>query len=345
MLDQFCKMSEDSNYLSAMKQFDIITVGSITQDVFLRSPAFKVRHDRSMVTGKSQSLPLGVKIDVEDMTVCSGGGASNAAATFARQNFRVAYVGRVGKDDAGITVLRELRGHGVVTDYVRRDPSRPTGYSVILSTPFHGRTILSHRGASSALSKRDIPSDVKAGWWYVTALGGNVGLLRHIVRTARSRGGMVMVNPGWDELRQYKPVIDLLRKSAIVMMNKEEGNLLLGKRSLSLHAVARLLARMLPSQILLLTDGEGGSFVQAGSEWYSAGAHQHLRAVERTGAGDAFGSGFLSGLLRSQGDIPTALQWGTANAESVIQVIGAKNGLLYGPPKRAVLLRVRRGTT
>ncbi len=325
-----------------MKQFDIITVGSITQDVFLRSPAFKVRHDRSMVTGRSQSLPLGVKIDVRDMTICSGGGASNAAATFAHQGFRVAYVGRVGNDDAGTTVLRELRHHAVVTDYVRRDPSRPTAYSVILSTPFHGRTILSHRGASSALSRRDIPSNVRAGWWYITALGGDVGLLRHIIGTARSRHGGVMVNPGWDELRQRQSIVGLLRTCAVVMMNKEEGNLFVGSRGLGVGSLIRKLSKILPTSILVLTDGEHGSSVRAGQDIYFAGAHTNIRAVERTGAGDAFGSGFLSGLLRSKGDISVALQWGTANSEAVIQKIGAKNGLLNGPPKRAVLVRVKR---
>jgi len=48
---------------------------------------------------------------------------------------------------------------------------------------------------------------------------------------------------------------------------------------------------------------------------------------EKTGAGDAFGSGFLSGLLQKN-DIEYAIQLATANATSCIQKIGAKNGLL-----------------
>jgi sugar/nucleoside kinase (ribokinase family) len=49
--------------------------------------------------------------------------------------------------------------------------------------------------------------------------------------------------------------------------------------------------------------------------------------IERTGAGDAFGSGFVSGMIL-ENDIEYAIQLGSANATSVIQEIGAKNGLL-----------------
>lgn len=326
-----------------MSSYDIITVGAITQDVFLRSPAFKVRHDRSMVTGQSQSLPLGVKIEVEDMTIASGGGASNAAATFAHQGFRVAFVGKVGNDDTGTFVLQDLHHHGVQTELVRHHPTLPTGYSVILSTPLHGRTILTHRGASSALTNHDIPSNVHAAWWYVTSLGGKSGLLRHVIQTATSKGNMVMINPGWDELKKRKPMMSLLHECAIVMINKEEGNLLVGSKGAGLRSLGRKLSRKLPASILVLTDGENGSLVRAGNDLYSAGAHKNIRAIERTGAGDAFGSGFLSGLLKSKGDVAVALQWGTANSESVIKKTGAKNGLLHGAPKKSSLVEVRKG--
>jgi len=50
--------------------------------------------------------------------------------------------------------------------------------------------------------------------------------------------------------------------------------------------------------------------------------------VDRTGAGDSFGSGFVSGLIRFEGDIENAIQLGIANANSCLQEQGAKNGLL-----------------
>ena len=52
-----------------------------------------------------------------------------------------------------------------------------------------------------------------------------------------------------------------------------------------------------------------------------------VKVVETTGAGDAFASSFLSGLLKKN-DIKFALKLAIINAESVIQYHGAKNKLL-----------------
>ena len=49
--------------------------------------------------------------------------------------------------------------------------------------------------------------------------------------------------------------------------------------------------------------------------------------VDRTGAGDAFGSAFTSGYIET-GDISHAIQLGTANATSILQEFGATNGIL-----------------
>jgi len=56
--------------------------------------------------------------------------------------------------------------------------------------------------------------------------------------------------------------------------------------------------------------------------------------MERTGAGDGFGSGFVCEYVRS-GDIVKAIQFATANASSVVTMYGAKAGILkkddWGP--------------
>jgi sugar/nucleoside kinase (ribokinase family) len=48
---------------------------------------------------------------------------------------------------------------------------------------------------------------------------------------------------------------------------------------------------------------------------------------ERTGAGDAFASTFVSALALGL-SIPEALSWGPINSMSVVQFVGARRGLL-----------------
>jgi sugar/nucleoside kinase (ribokinase family) len=95
--------------------------------------------------------------------------------------------------------------------------------------------------------------------------------------------------------------------------------------------------------IIVVTRGKKGSIVSDGKYIFEAGIPPVL-AVEATGAGDAYGSGFLSGLLEKN-NIEYAIQLATANATSCTQKIGAKNGLLqkgkWGPwPKVKVNKKV-----
>ncbi len=78
--------------------------------------------------------------------------------------------------------------------------------------------------------------------------------------------------------------------------------------------------------IAIMSKGPEGVAVSDGKNIYSAGIPES-GYTDRTGSGDAFGSGFVSAIMDSR-NIPYAIQLGTANATSTIQKIGAKNGLL-----------------
>src|SRR6267154_751924 len=93
----------------------ILTFGGATQDILLTGKALHARRDvrtRDYV----EQFPLGAKIDVENVYFDTGGGATNAAVTFARQGLQAGFVGKIGHDPAGSEVLRALRREGVSTD-------------------------------------------------------------------------------------------------------------------------------------------------------------------------------------------------------------------------------------
>ena len=77
-----------------------------------------------------------------------------------------------------------------------------------------------------------------------------------------------------------------------------------------------------------MTKGPEGMVVSDGKTLYRAGVPDSP-IVERTGAGDASCSGFIAEYIRS-GDIVKAIQFGTANASSVVAQYGAKAGILNG---------------
>ena len=117
----------------------ILAIGKGTQDVFLRSNEFDP-HTR----GKRvfTELPLGIKMEVEDVVFSTGGNATNVATTFARQGLDSRYMWALGNDSASQAVIAALDAEGVDTRDVLIDGRMQAGYSVILIATNGERTIL-----------------------------------------------------------------------------------------------------------------------------------------------------------------------------------------------------------
>ncbi len=134
-----------------MKHFSVVTIGSATRDVLLRSRAIRIISDDQFSTGEAECFALGSKIEVDDIVFETGGGATNTAVGFSRLGFRVAFMGKIGHTDSrGQALLRELQHEHVTTDLVVKDRRHLTAYSAILLTPRGERTVLVYRGAADS---------------------------------------------------------------------------------------------------------------------------------------------------------------------------------------------------
>jgi ribokinase len=301
----------------------ILTFGGATQDVFLSGKALHARRDvrsRDYV----EQFPLGAKVAVDNLYFDTGGGATNAAVTFARQGLEVGYIGKIGHDPAGAEILRVLRREGVGTERVVYHPRLATGYSTIMLAANGERTILTYRGAGHELAAKDIPiRQLEADWFYITSLAGNLDLLSKLLKHANTRGIQVALDPGNAELAQTKKLRALLPLVAVIKANAEELRTLFGGEDLR-DTVLRA-AGTCP--YVIGTNGPAGSIAATGGRLYQAGQYVNAKAVDRLGAGDAFGSGFVAGIARGLA-MEDAISLASANASSVVSKIGAKTGIL-----------------
>ncbi len=317
--------------------YDIITIGASTRDVFLFSDKFVALKTNKVSTGTSECVALGSKIEIEDVIFTTGGGATNAAATFASLGFRVATITRVGDDSPGKDVVEDLARGGVSTHLVRMIKGGETAYSTLLTMKDGERTVLVYRGTSGNFSAKDIQASIfeQTRWIYLTSLGGNLALSKKIVSQAHDAGVKVAWNPGHEELsvglESFKSVLTMVD---VLIMNKEEGQLLTGKKKIQ----QMFKALRTPGVVHVFTDGTEGSWVQRDELSAHAGT-SGVRAVSRTGAGDAFGSGFVAMFIKTN-DLKEALRVGTLSAESVIQHVGAKRGILKTWPSKRQTERI-----
>lgn len=308
---------------------NIVTFGSATWDIFMRAKEFRIVKNKKFVTGKGICLGSGSKIDIEDIKFSSGGGGINTAATFVKQGFKPFYCGMVGNDLSGGKVIEELKKLGIGTQLITKTSIKATNTSVVLNPNKEDRTILVYRGASELLGKNDIfwSKLKKAKWFYLATLSGLLAdLTDDIVNFAYDNGIKVAFNPGSSQLSLPSEALKkIIKKVDILILNQEEASLLTGIPFKKEKEIFKKIDEICPG-IAVMTKGGQGAVVSDGKYLYKADVLK-TKVVDRTGAGDSFGAGFVSGFIKKD-DIEHAIQLGTANASACISEWGAKNRLL-----------------
>lgn len=306
-----------------------------------------------VATHTEACLPFGSKINIEQIQYDTGGGATNSAATFARLGkFKVAALTSIGADSRGQSVIKALKADNINTALIQTSNRYNTAYSVIISPARSQgeRTILAYRGASKEFNHHKISwRKLRAKAFYVSSLGGDIALLKKILAHAKKIGAQVAWNPGGQEIGRIKNYgLRIKNLVDFLILNREEAAALTGEKFENTKGLLRALARFAPSAIM--TDGPKGAYAVVGKEHRAKSEEQKLYALRPkpyaafyvpsvghqpknlTGAGDAFGSGFLTGWIKSHGDIKYALRLASFNADSVVQHVGAKNGILEKIP-------------
>ena len=303
----------------------IVCLGAALQDVFL------LDHDDFTVStssdGKSyfDNIELGSKIDIDKIYFSTGGGASNAAATFARNDHETIFMGCIANDPAGQAIIDALDQDGIDTSYISYAKRTNTGYSVLLITPTGERTILTCRGASARfglLDHQDLDL-IQPDWLYVSTLRGDMETLERFFTKAKQINCKIMFNPGKLELQNHRKMLGLLSDLSVLLVNKNEASQLVPGTTLE-----ELLSHLHNYvSTVIITNGNQGAIATDGNQVLRIGLYEDVKVKDTTGAGDAFGSGFLAAYAAGK-SFQDSLIFASANSTSVIQQIGAKKGIL-----------------
>lgn len=316
----------------------VLTIGSATQDVFLLSKAFKIIPMPGNPSVLAECITLGVKLDVDDLVIATGGGATNAAVTFAKLGFKAAVMSRIGDDDAGDSIIKELQKHAIDTSLIAVAKKEKTAHSTLLTAEHGERTALIFRGASEHFSEKDIRlSKINHTAVYLTSLGGNLTLAASIAKACKQKGALFIWNPGAHELKAGHGLDPIRKFAKILLVNLEEAQMLSQKSANDPKIQCELLA--LPGSITVVTDGKNGAYARSEKTTWHCRTNG-VTSISSTGAGDAFGSAFTVAIINGM-SIEDALRLGTMNAESVVQHVGAKAGILSAWPKATELSQYR----
>jgi ribokinase len=302
----------------------ILSIGKATQDVFLKSDEFDPYTEGKIAY---THLPLGAKLEVEEVEFATGGNATNVAVTFARQGLHASYMWALGDDPASTSVLTELDAEGVDTTLVVQADRYRAGYSNILLATNGERTILNYRGISADADGK--PLDIYAikdyDWVYPSSLAfAGLGLLAKIIDIAKQHDVKVMLNPAGPELANPDQLKHILEDVDVLCVNKEEMQKL--AEGQTLEELVRHGANL--CDVVIVSDGPNGVIATDGKTVVRAGMYEDVPVIDRTGAGDAFASGFLSQWAIGK-TLEEAIIFASANSTSVVTKVGAKAGILH----------------
>ena len=284
---------------------------------------------------KKLAFELGAKYQVEKIYEVPGGCASNVAQGLARLGIKTACYTKVGNDQTGKWIKKELKKEKVSAKLVEVDRECKSDVSaIVVDQKTKEHIVFFNRESNTKLIVN--PQKIKKTQWiFISALNGqweeNADL---ILARAQKNKIKIAFNPGQRNIKDNpKKVLEIVKNSEIVILNKDEaieilldnfGDLSEEKLNDEIFLIRNIAG--FNKGIVALTDGENGSWVFEDNQIFFSKIKVD-EVVDSLGAGDAFSSGFLSGYLKTA-SVQEALRFGMANSTNVILYYGAKEGML-----------------
>lgn len=307
------------------EKIDFLAIGDLVVDDFIR---LSEAHINGGVDSEKSELCMSFKDKVPfefSKIVYAVGNSANAAVSASRLGLKSALISNVGNDEDGKRCIEALQKDGVATEYVKTNDGKKTNYHYVLWYQSDRTILIKHEDFEYS-----IPEVKKPKWLYLSSLGeAAFPLHEKIVEYLNANPDVnLSFQPGTFQIRVgYEKLLNIYKKSKVFFCNIEEAQTIL-KTGVSNKIDLMKGLRDLGPEIIVLTDGPRGSYMLHNNEAYHLGAYPDPKEpYERTGAGDAFASTFVSALALGK-EPADALMWSSINPMSVVQYIGAQEGLL-----------------
>ncbi|MGC9317309.1 MAG: carbohydrate kinase family protein [Armatimonadota bacterium] len=291
----------------ASRDFDVLAVGDLNIDLIL--------------SGIPRIPAYGEEVLASALTRRLGGSAANFAVCCARLGMKVAFVARVGRDDFGDFLVRELERWGVTGDFVARDPELATGITVSLSSR-EDRAFVTYVGTIDSLRGEDIPQSLIArarhmhvgSYFLQTRLQPD---LPELMEAAHDEGLSVSLDTGYDPAEDWDSgLLALLERVDLFLPNEIEAQAI--TETHSVQAAFAALCQM--AQMVALKLGADGAIVCANETTVRLPAFA-VETADTTCCGDAFNAGFLAALMAGM-ELEECVARGNAAGGLMASVVG-----------------------
>ncbi|MFT7557585.1 MAG: ribokinase [Planctomycetota bacterium] len=324
---------------------DFLAIGDVVNDDFIQ-----LEESQATVTCDANgnecmiSMNFGDKLPYHDRKlIYAVGNSPNGALGATRLGLDTALMTHVGNDELGQQTITAMEGRGINTDFVITEPEKTTNYHFVLRYKAERTILIKHEAYTYDLAKQ-VEGKPTPKWIYFSSVGeDSMQYHKDIAQWVSDKNIKMAFQPGTFQIKLgYEPLKYIYEACELFFCNVEEAEKILGpvigidpitdKRETTTRKQFTLFLMQEMSKLgpdtVCITDGPDGAYAYDGAHaWYMPTYPDPAPPVDRTGAGDSFSSTFTSALALGN-DIPTALSWGPINSMSVVQHVGAQEGLL-----------------
>ncbi len=304
--------------------FDILAIGDIVTDAFIRLKQAEVQ-DSIDHKSKELCVTFGDKVPYEFVNVVKGvGNSANAAVSAARLGLKAALIADVGDDQNGKECIGALATNKVSVDYIKINKGMETNYHYVLWYDVERTILVKHQEYPYSL-----PEKMQAPKWIYLSSMGHTSLPFHstIASYLEAHPETKMAfQPGTYQMKFGTDALkNIYARTEVFFCNVQEAQRILKSEEKDVKKLMAAITELGP-KIVFITDGIDGAYAYDGTDaWFMPVYPQE--PYERTGAGDAFASTVVAALALGK-SIEEALMWGPINSASVVQKVGAQEGLV-----------------
>ncbi len=279
---------------------EVISIGTCNMDFILKVPRF-VEIDSEMY--------------IETINTSPGGSALNFAVNLSRNGIKTGLMARLGNDDYGKMILSKVSGENMdISRCVTLNDQ--TGMAFISVDNRGKRSIYSFMGANAKLSilKEDIDYIKSSPFTHLTGVYWEVAWdVAQYAKKLSFSPGPLLSSFGVDKLKR------VLKKTELLFLNDKEVNILTGEQ---IHEGSQLLLEEGVNNVIV-TRGKEGAILYSQDKTLPAGTKK-IKALDTTGAGDAFAAGFVFKWLKGEKE-EKCLEFANQSAFRCLKLLGAIN--------------------
>ncbi|MDP1845303.1 MAG: carbohydrate kinase family protein [Candidatus Moranbacteria bacterium] len=309
-------------------KYDLVAIGSAVKDIFLvtdRGKIFKTPKDK--LAPEWLGFELGEKICVSEEYECLGGVAASVAIGTTKLNLKTGIVSTLVANYDWIA--GELKKHRIDTKYLAKHIPQLLSLSVIIVDKYTSERVILYNQSSGKIDI-DLLKMPKAEYYCVSSLTGKWAKnVLKIVDFLKKNKAKLIILPSTNQIREgFNDLKKLLGAAEILILNRNEAVEIASHLKIKDFGMKNLFKVLhdLGPKTICITDGTKGAWSSDGKQILHSPIIK-VKAVDSTGAGDAFASGFLGFYLKGA-TLEASLKAGVINSASVVKYVGTMKGLL-----------------